>query len=390
MTTAKSRFTRTRVGKTLVVTTAAAAVAVGSVTGAQAFADPAEAVPEQGGQTAGSVYANRVIAPTSLIAGAARGQEYTYWSPGSDERLHLSTATLLEPKGKTPSAGWPVLVWAHASNGWNQSCAPSKTRNGADDAAVTRLLKQGYAVISPDYAAVGMPGAPQYSDVSATAHNIVDAVRAGSDVGESDLSPKWAVVGEGQGASAAVELARNGASWQSGRLDFRGATATSIPAGYDDLVTNLSPSSQPVPTGVVADVLYTLAAQEPDDVKSILSTRGTALVEQARTLCSAALAKEIGGTQLADLVSRPLSSNAKLAAALRKSLAIPSRGFSRPVLMSQRLMDPTVVVPTSLEYVTQAQFASNKVTMKTYLTGDDAAARKQERSAVDAYLEDLF
>ncbi|MGB3303820.1 MAG: alpha/beta hydrolase, partial [Gordonia sp. (in: high G+C Gram-positive bacteria)] len=94
MTTAKSRFTRTRVGKTLVVTTAAAAVAVGSVTGARAFADPAEAVPEQGGQTAGSVYANRVIAPTSLIAGAARGQEYTYWSPGSDERLHLSTATL--------------------------------------------------------------------------------------------------------------------------------------------------------------------------------------------------------------------------------------------------------------------------------------------------------
>lgn len=390
MTSAKKRPRRTRVAKTLVVTSATAVLAVGSITGARALADPPASAPSQGGQTAGSVYANRTVAPADLAAGAAHGQQYSYWSVGSDERLHLSTATLLEPKGKVPDAGWPVLVWAHASNGWSQDCAPSRNRGGVDDAAVTRLLKQGYAVIAPDYAAVGMPGAPQYSDVDATAHNIVDAVRAGSDIGASELSPKWAVVGEGQGASAAVALARSATSWESGKLDFRGATATSIPAGYDDLVANLSPTSASVPTSVVADVLYTLASQGAADLTSILTPRGDALVENARTMCSAALVKEIGGTQLADLVSRPLSSNAKLAATLRKSLSIPTRGFNRPVLMSQRLVDSTVVVPTSLQYVAQAQFASNKVTMKTYLTGDENDGKRQERSTVDSFLGGLF
>ncbi|MGB3699189.1 MAG: alpha/beta hydrolase [Gordonia sp. (in: high G+C Gram-positive bacteria)] len=388
MFTARKRFTRT-----LVATAAAAAVVVaGGVVGARALADPAvdPAPTATGGQTAGTVYANRTVPEGRLVPGAAAGQQYSYWSAGADERMHLSTAVLLEPRGAAPSAGWPVVVWAHGSDGWSQACAPSVRRDAADVAAVSRLLKQGFAVIAPDYAAVGTPGSPQYADFTATAHNIVDAVRAGSDVGASALSPKWAVTGRGLGASAAVVLAAKATAWQSGPLDFRGAGAASIPADYQDVVAGLSPSSAAVPTAMVADVLYTLASQPADALESILSPRGSALLTKARTLCTDALIKEIGGTGLADLVSRPLSSNATLASSLRKSLAIPTRGFNRPILMSQRLTDDAVVVPNSLRYVAEAQLSSNKVKMSTYLTGSEADAERQEQAAVDAFLAGLF
>ncbi|EGD56860.1 alpha/beta hydrolase family protein [Gordonia neofelifaecis] len=381
---------RKRLARTLVVTSTAAVLAVGGVTGARALAEPENAAPAPGGQTAGSVFANRTVDTPNLVAGAASGQQYSYWSQGADERMHLSTAVLMEPKGAAPAAGWPVVVWAHGSDGWSDSCAPSNRRSADDRATVSHLLSRGYAVIAPDYAAVGAPGSPQYSDVDATAHNIVDAVRAGADVGESVLSPKWAVVGNTQGAAAATSLARNATSWQTGRLDFRGATASSIPAGYDDVVAGLSPSSAAVPSAVVADVLYTLASQDQEALAPILSPRGAALVQKAQKLCTSALIKEVGDTPLAELVSKPLASDAKLASALRKSLAIPAHGFNRPILMSQRLVDPTVVVPSSLRYITESQLTSNKVKMSTYLTGSEADGERQEQSAVDAFIDGLF
>lgn len=381
---------RTRLVRTLVATSAAAAVTIGTVAGARALAEPEQTPEAPGGQNAGSVYANRLLDSEKLVTGAASGQQFSYWSQGSDERLHLSTATLLEPKGTTPNAGWPVVVWAHGSDGWNASCAPSQKTDRSDRTAISRLLADGYAVIAPDYAAVGAPGSPQYSDVEATAHNLVDAVRAAADIGQTDLSPKWAVVGQSQGAAAAVSLGRNATRWQTGQLDFRGATATSIPAGYADLVAGLSPSSTAVPTPVVADVLYTLASQSADDLEPILSKRGAALVEKAQTLCTEDLIKAIGGTQLAELVSKPLASNAKLAAKLRSSLALPTRGFNRPILMSQQLIDDTVVVPDSLRYITEAQLASNKVKMSTYLTGNQSDAQRQEQAAVKSFLKALY
>ncbi|WP_026918347.1 alpha/beta hydrolase family protein [Gordonia shandongensis] len=384
MITPRRRFVRH-----LASAAAVTVVAAGGVTAAVAVADPAQEPTQRGGQTAGSVYANRPLTGPSLLPAASEGQQFSYWSQGADERMHLSTAVLLEPRGTAPRTGWPVVVWAHGSDGWNADCAPSQQRGRADRGTITRLLNRGYAVISPDYAAVGAPGAPQYSDVGATAHNIVDAVRASSDIGPA-LSDRWAVLGQSQGAAAAVELARKAVSWQTGSLDFRGAAAMSVPAGYDDVVTGLSPSSPSVPDPVMADVLYTLASQDREALEPILSRRGAALVDKARTLCSEALIKEIGGTTLAGLVTRPLSSQRSLAASLRTSLAIPTRGFNRPILLSQRLTDDTVVVPTTLQYITEAQVTDAKATMSTYLTPDSAAAQKQERAAVEKFLDTLF
>ena len=173
-------------------------------------------------------------------------------------------------------------------------------------------------------------------------------------------------------------------------MDHRGATATALPVGYADVVAGLAPTSPKVSSTTVADVVYTLASLPSDDVTPVLSERGRELVDKADDTCAPALTKAIGSSNIADLVRSPISSKRTLSADLRKRLALPSSGFSRPILLSQKLVDDETDVPTNLQYLTTAQLASNKVAATTYLTGDSHDAERQEKSAVAAFLKKLF
>ncbi|GAA4676160.1 alpha/beta hydrolase [Gordonia humi] len=380
-----------RTVKAVGATVVSAGLVAGGVTATQAFAEPEQSTQQtpRGGQTAGSVFANRPVADTDLAAGASSGQQFSYWTQGSDDRMHLSTAVLLEPQGAAPSGGWPVVAYAHAPAGLASQCGPTQSKLTADVATVSDLLRGDYAVIVPDYSMVGVAGSPQYVDYGSTADGLVDAVSAASDV-EPSLSSKWAAVGEGLGAGAAVQLAQSAASSQPSGLDFRGATATTLPVGYDEVVTGLSPRSAKVSAGTVTEVVYTLASVDSEQVEPLLTQRGRNLVQKARQVCAPALTKAIGGTNLADLVRKAVSSDSALLAELRKALALPSSGFSRPIMLSQKLVDDETDVPASLQYVTTAQLASNKVAAKTYLTGDARDADRQEKAAQADFLKKLF
>ncbi|MCF8610283.1 alpha/beta hydrolase [Gordonia sp. HY285] len=377
------------------VAVGAVAVAAGligaGVCTTQAFADPEQAAGEtaRGGQTAGSVFASRPIADDSLVTGAANGQQYSFWTQGSDDRTHLTTAVVLTPKGKAPAAGWPVVAYAHDADGVSEDCGPTQARVARDTGAVSDLLREDYAVVVPDYSVIGTDGSPQYVDYSVAAKGVTDAVRAALDV-EPSLSSRWAAVGDGQGAAVAVDLARTASKSGSAKLDFRGATATTLPVGYADVVTGLSPQSAKVSPSTVADVVYTLSSLPSDEIAPLLSTRGRELVTKAKKLCEPALTKAVGSSNVADLVRKPISSERTLTSDLRTQLALPSSGFSRPIMLSQKLVDDDTDVPASLQYLTTAQLASNKVSAKTYLTGDVKDADHQEKTALTAFLKKLF
>ncbi|WOC13384.1 alpha/beta hydrolase [Gordonia sp. MP11Mi] len=372
-----------------VVVMAAGLVGAGVCT-TQAFADPEKSADEtaRGGQTAGSVFASRPVSDGGLITGAANGQQYSFWTQGSDDRTHLTTAVVLTPKGKAPAGGWPVVAYAHDADGVSEDCGPTQTRVARDTDAVSDLLRADYAVVVPDYSVIGTDGSPQYVDYSVAAKGVTDAVRAALDV-EPSLSPRWAAVGDGQGAAVAADLAKTASSGSS-KLDFRGATATALPVGYADVVTGLSPQSAKVSGSTVTDVVYTLASLPSDEVTPLLSTRGRELVTKAGHVCAPALTKAIGSSNVADLVRKPISSKRTLTADLGKQLALPSSGFSRPIMLSQKLVDDDTDIAASLGYLTTAQLASNKVSAKTYLTGDTRDADRQEKSALTAFLKKLF
>ncbi len=350
----------------------------------------AHAAPASGPRTTpGTIFANEPLSAGQLPAAAASGQRYSYWTRGVDERLHLAVATIAEPKGTTPAGGWPVVVHAPAGNGLADACNTSADPQAGHRNTVSRLLRSGYAVISPDYGILGEGGSPQYADYTVTARNLLDAVVAGVVV-DGTVSPRWALLGERQGAAAAIELARRATEWQPGNLDFRGAAATGIPAGMDVLISGLTPSSPAVSEAVMVDVVYALASFNAPELATVLSRSGLDLVGKAQTLCAPELAKAVRGMSLGQLVRTPVSTSSRLSALIDRSLELPRSRYQRPLLLSQPLQDDTVQLPEALRFLAEAQLASDKVQAASYLTGDADDARRQENVTVTRFLDALF
>ncbi|RPA12985.1 lipase family protein [Gordonia sp. OPL2] len=345
-------------------------VMTGAVAGVADAAPPAPA----GGAPAGTVFTNRDLPKNRLAAHAGSGSAFTYWTTGIDRQRRLSTAAVQLPPGAAPKGGWPVVAWAHGSRGIADGCAPSAVPTSGDRDEVSRWLDRGYAVVIPDYAGLGTQGTPEYFDTDTTARNIVDAVRAGHDVADN-LARRWVVVGEGRGAAAAIDLARQGTRMQGPTLDYRGSAVSSIPVEFDTLIGGLGPSSGSMPAGVAADILFTLSAirNARPEVKldSFLSDTGITWMNRAARLCVDDLTDAVAGTPMGPLFSSPLSGNTALIDAVSSSHMIPLRGFTRPVMMTQSLFDQNVVVPLSLRYLNDARTADRRVSARTYLAVND-------------------
>ncbi|WP_411348824.1 lipase family protein [Gordonia sputi] len=342
-----------------------------------------------GGGSAGAVYSRRPITRSNLVPGAASGTVFTYATTGADHKPQRSSGMLLTPFGSVPAGGFPVIAWAHGSRGLADGCAPSVRPAVADLDQARAWLSRGYAVVSTDYAGLGTAGTPQYFDTDATARNIVDAVRATQSL-RSDVSRRWAVVGQGQGAAAAVTLARIGPTLGGPSLDFRGAAASSIPAQFSSLLTKLGPGTVNMPAGLTADALYTLSAissaRPSVDVVNYLTESGRSWLNRAAQLCVADLTREVDGVSLGSLFSKPLSNNRELAGVLEAASVLPVRGFTRPVMMTQGLVDPSVIVPLTLNYINDARMADRQVSPRPYLTLSADGANRMADNDIRSFI----
>ncbi|MFT4125728.1 MAG: lipase family protein [Gordonia sp. (in: high G+C Gram-positive bacteria)] len=342
----------------------------------------------------GTVYANRPIPGSQLIAGAAQGYQYTFWSAAADGEPRRATASLYLPAATAPARGHPILVWAPAARGLAARCAPSVNPTDADRAALRTWLARGYAVVITDAAGLGMPGAPQYDDVGTTARTLVNAVRASRDIA-ADLAPRWAVAGAGQGASAALMVATQRSGLRAPGLDLRGVTATSIPAEFAAVLGRLGPSvTTPLPAGWITEALYTLAAvriAHPEvGLDDHLTPAGRSWLAKAAEVCAAELTPAVADLRLASLFTRPLRTNRRLMTVLDAASTLPARGFARPVLMTQSVRDTTVVVPLTLAYLHAARAGNRRVTARTYLTADTAQAARSADTDRDRFLQTVL
>ncbi|KAL8768741.1 MAG: hypothetical protein Q9209_005159 [Squamulea sp. 1 TL-2023] len=105
---------------------------------------------------------------------------------------------------------YPIVAWAHGTSGAFPACAPSHFRNLANDfSAPFTLALQGYVVVAPDYAGLGVPrtadGRPtihQYLASQAAANDLLYAVEAAQSA-FPQLSEGFVVMGHSQGGGAA-------------------------------------------------------------------------------------------------------------------------------------------------------------------------------------------
>src|SRR5699024_10619581 len=129
--------------------------------------------------------------------------------------------------------------------------------------------------------------------------HLADAVLA-ARAEDPTLAPHWALVGQSQGAGAALNTAVRATDLGApAGLDYRGVVATGAPANIEHLFQWGGPGFPPValPTGLNVYAAYILAGfreQHPElDVDSLLTPRGREIVDSAEHLCYSEMRDEV-------------------------------------------------------------------------------------------------
>ncbi|CRG87015.1 hypothetical protein PISL3812_04028 [Talaromyces islandicus] len=128
-----------------------------------------------------------------------------------------------------PPKAAPVVVWNHMTSGFFGPAAPSKYRSlWAGDSAPFALALNGYVVVAPDYAGLGVTRdfqgnfiPHQYIALPASANDAIYAFKAARSIYWEKLSDTFVVMGQSQGggvAWATSELLFNNASLGAGHL----------------------------------------------------------------------------------------------------------------------------------------------------------------------------
>ncbi|WP_197422495.1 MULTISPECIES: lipase family protein [unclassified Phenylobacterium] len=286
------------------------------------------------------------------------------------------SGVLFLPAGKPPQGGWPLVAWAHGTLGVADVCAPSWTGFRARDAAyMNRWLKAGFAVVATDYQGLGGPGPHPYLHWPSEGRSVLDAARAAFAEKAGLLSNHVLIVGQSQGAGAALGAARLSRTYAP-ELNVLGAVATGVNSTFPDGPVPLPPrNSANMFLSVVAGGLR----DDGPPVEAILSPRGAQLLAAARQGCTAeigALSRELGIGGLSDAFSISLD---ELAALRLPVTDMPSQAVGVPLMIGTGLSDATI--PPMRQYAAAAALCA---------AGDQVIWRRYEGLGHDGALHGSF
>ncbi|KAF1014536.1 MAG: hypothetical protein GAK31_02022 [Stenotrophomonas maltophilia] len=130
---------------------------------------------------------------------AAQTYRLLYRTPNHHGTLEQGTGPLYLPHGPAPAGGWPVVSWAHGTQGVADHCAPSvsgPSQPERDGRFLDQFLTRGYAVAAVDYQGLGGPGSHAYLHVRTAADSSLDLLTASHRfLPNGQLSPRWVAVG---------------------------------------------------------------------------------------------------------------------------------------------------------------------------------------------------
>lgn len=154
----------------------------------------------------------------------AEAWRIAYVSSDLLDRLTVSTAIVVAPRGKPPKNGRPIVAWAHGTTGTAQNCGPSQVANPAQPLnqyflasgdswtdyglpALARLIERGYVVVGTDYQGLGGGGRHQYVVAQTQGRDIINSIRAAGRMNLAGDGKKALVYGWSQGGGAVLAAA---------------------------------------------------------------------------------------------------------------------------------------------------------------------------------------
>ncbi|GAA2534155.1 hypothetical protein GCM10009860_12950 [Microbacterium mitrae] len=240
----KERKRRTgwrRFGRSIValVTVSAAVLAVGITvvqTGPVTVTDTFYAAPRNVPDEPGRLIQYEPI--TEGIPGGAVGFRFLYTTQASDGTIDVASAIAISPDDDETH---PSVTWAHSTTGITRPCAPSLQpdpfRSGGMFAA-RHIIKNGWALIAPDYVGLGTAGEHPYLIGEDSGRAVLDATRAAYSIIELRISRTTVLWGHSQGGHAALWASSIAAEYAP-QLDVRGVAAISPVSDLTSLVSTM-------------------------------------------------------------------------------------------------------------------------------------------------------
>jgi pimeloyl-ACP methyl ester carboxylesterase len=237
-------------------------------------------------------------------------------------------------------------------------------------------MRDGYAIVASDYAGLGTRGLPAYLNGRSEAHNIVDIVKAGRAyardhlAASSRLARKWVVIGQSQGAGAAIYTARHATRYGGRGLDYRGAVGTGTPAYIEDIVKALGPGFPDVSPATTLYFAYTLASVRhvyPNlGVNGVLSATGRRFLRLGETQCVFEFERNLEQVEIGDFFTGSVSELRGFSRIIESYMAMPEQGFDKPFFMGHGRNDADVPYEITLPYVEKLRENDEPLTFKTY------------------------
>ncbi|HCT28860.1 MAG TPA: lipase [Stenotrophomonas sp.] len=304
---------------------------------------------------------------------AAQAYKLHYRTPDHRSQLAEGTGLLYLPAGTPPVGGWPVVSWAHGTQGIADRCAPSVSgpyQPERDGRFLDQFLAQGYAVVAADYQGLGSPGDHAYLHVRTAARNAIDLVKASRQyLGNATLSPRWVSVGHSQGGAAALNAGHMAPAYGGPSLQYRGSFTTGTPTAVELTALVMKPGNRsPNPGAVNAYHAYLLDGllQVAPQIDHVLSDTGRARVALAREQCLGELAATLDGADTGSMFTAPLTSVPGIWALLYDYLGVPRRGFSQPLMLGHGSQDRDVPYLTTLLYAAGLALRGEPVAFRRY------------------------
>jgi len=284
----------------------------------------------------------------------------------------IVSGEILLPKGRPPAGGWPVVAWAHGTTGFADVCAPSwQGRDARDNDYLDTWLSRGFAIVATDYEGLGTPGDHPYLLWKSEAHSILDSARAVLRGGKYPVRNEIVLVGQSQGAGAAL-----GAAWLAPAyapdLHVKAAVLTGLVTGIATAKTHEKAESYSNPAKMAAGFAMlrfagTDHALHPEaDLNSYLTEKGKIVLQTALHGCIHDVfdkVKTMGIRDGGELFSRPIE---PIDRDMEPNFTLPNGRITMPVFVGTGLADAAAGTGGQYDAVKAMCAAGSHVSWHTY------------------------
>lgn len=303
------------------------------------------------------------------------------------------SGTILVPNAAWTGSGTrPLTAYASGTQGWADSCAPSREMdsNSFDEGfAVTNMLAKGWAVVVTDYPGLGTPGDHQYNVGISEGHAVLDALRAATRLPEAGISSttKMAIEGYSQGGGAAGWAAQQKTAYAPA-LNLVGVANGGTPANLQAVKNNIDGSAF---FAFLAGTAIGFRAAYPSlNVNQYLSLYGSIAISALNGMCQLAALPLYAFHHLTEYTKN--NEDPTLTAAFTAALNANNLGGTKPavpVLQYHGAQDE--VIPYAVEQTLHDQWCAKGATsqLKSYI-GEHVTTQVLAQTDVVTWIANRF